>query len=248
MSTNHSKNLSPAIRRKNDAALRIPVILGALMFLSELWKQYMLYRVLRVPNAVWFFPAQLCDTPMYVCLFLGGWMIFRKEKSGDGFPGVCLTYLATFGLLAGAMSFLDTSGFREYGVLPLVVHSYSWHVVMVLMGLFAAAVLVRGRYRPDFSGAAGLFLGFLLLAGFWNRALSDRGAINMFYVNPKYRMEQVCFSDIARYLEANPGRLPVLTGNNEAILVYILAILLGAAVLGILLSALRAILGQPSTR
>ena len=76
------------------------------------------------------------------------------------------------------------------------------------------------RLLPSFSRITLLYILFALIAEYLNHILDPFGEINLFYINPDYRMEQIFFVKIGE-----------LYGNNSAILVYILATISGAGIL-----------------
>lgn len=210
---------------------------GTVLLVSELWKQLVINLVLQPAGsgayAVWYFPFQLCSTPMYVCLLLMPAVRAGKERLVYALD----TYLTTYGMLGGIFAFFDTSGFTELGYLPISVHSYLWHILLIGIGMLASYALIA-QQRSDFFGATALFLGNCLVAQLLNKGLGQFGTINMFYINPKYKMAQKYFGDIALYL-----------GNNPGILVYVLTILLGATTIYIALLCLSCFLrrsGQDS--
>jgi len=195
---------------------RILFITGILLLISELWKQYAVNVLLKAGGngyCHWYFPFQLCSTPMYVCLF------YPLIKKNEFLRSSALTYLSTYGLLAGLFAFADTGGFSELGYLPLTVHSWVWHIVQVLVGLFCMRMLKKEQSGGDFAGATGMFLTGCIIAGIINALVGDRGVINMFYINPRLPMQQIVFRDIAAY-----------AGNGCAIICYILCIIVGAMV------------------
>ena len=76
------------------------------------------------------------------------------------------------------------------------------------------------RLLPSFPRITLLYILFALIAEYLNHILDPFGEINLFYINPDYRMEQIFFVKIGK-----------LYGNNSAILVYILATISGAGIL-----------------
>lgn len=194
---------------------RILFITGILLLISELWKQYVINVSLQViPGGYdwWYFPFQLCSAPMYVCL------LFPLFEKRDSLRSAALSFLSCYGLLAGICAFLDTGGFTELGYLPLTVHSWVWHIVLILLGFYTA---VSAEEKEDnFFGATLFFLAGCAAAEIINALVGDRGVINMFYINPRYRMAQVVFRDIAAY-----------AGNGTAIISYLLCIIVGAMIL-----------------
>ena len=138
--------------------------------------------------------------------------------------------------------FFDTSG-MHYPLLILTVHSYLWHILLIVTGILSGIFLVQKsvpmtplscsknikrqptdassrRLLPSFPRITLLYILFVLIAEYLNHILDPFGEINLFYINPDYRMEQIFFVKIGE-----------LYGNNSAILVYILATISGAGIL-----------------
>ena len=187
---------------------------------SEVWKQLCLTFQLHGGQYQWpFFSFQLCDTPVYVCIVIG---ICKNRRLREAL----VTFLADYCLLAGIMAFLDTSGFREYGYLPLILHSYLWHIAMILLGLFSGVLLIRMKEKTGFGNWAEATLVYLVFCGvaeILNLTLCKFGPINMFYISPRYVMHQIVFRDL----------VPVL-GNNGTIVFYILMTVFGSFLVHIL--------------
>ncbi len=201
--------------RMRKHARTVFLVVGVLMLASELWKQLCLTFLLNGGRYQWaFFPFQLCSVFMYVCVLL--YLCWGTE-----FGNVLLVFMKDFVLLAGALAFCDTSGFREYGYLPLVVHSYCWHVLMVMTAVFAGIIAPREKRGTEslkrWIGAAAVYLVCCGIAEVLNLTLHRFGSINMFYISPKYRMQQIVFRDL----------VPAL-GNNGTILLYVLLTMAGA--------------------
>lgn len=144
-----------------------------------------------------------------------------------------LAFLMSYCLLGGVAVFADTSGL-QYPLPALTVHSWSWHILLLLIGLGAGIVYSRRLdadakniifsrtlshslpLRPFFH-ATLLYLCCCLAAEVFNLSLDRFGLINMFYINPHLQMQQVVFRDL----------VPII-GNLPAILIYIAATCLGA--------------------
>lgn len=201
---------------------------GIVMLVSEIWKQWTLTFYINNGQYIWwYFPFQLCSIPMYVCLLLGS---VRSEK----IQRILLTFLMDFGLLAGIFTFFDTSG-MQYTYLPLTIHSYTWHILLIMIGIQAGVTyqqLCRDSSKEtaksqkhfanhemnyDYLRSCGIYLGCVLLATIFNLAFSPLGVINMFYINPYLPMRQKVFGSIAAIL-----------GNNIGIIVYIGTTIAGA--------------------
>ncbi len=191
---------------------RFFLISGILMLASELWKQYTLtFPIGGGSYNWWYFPFQLCSIPMYVCLLLP-WVHSRRLRQ------VLTAFLVDFGMLGGIFAFFDTSG-MHYGYLPLTVHSFAWHILLILLGLAAALSDRCAAAWKDYAGSVCLYLACCLAATGINLLFDRHGTINMFYINPDYPMTQKVFSDIAAVL-----------GDTAGILIYISATLAGGAV------------------
>ena len=194
--------------------IRILFVIGIVLFLSEAWKQWCItFRIGNGSYDVAFFPFQLCSIPMYLCLLLP----FIK---GDRFRKAVLAFLSCFSLLSGIMAFLDTSGFVQYGWLPLVIHSYAWHVLLIVIGILSGIQRVLYEGVDGFSGAVILYLACCLIAELLNFVLGRSGFINMFYINPEYDMSQIVFRDIGRTI-----------GNPAVIIFYICMTITGAGMI-----------------
>lgn len=203
-------------------------ICAVLMFTSEIAKQLCLtFLVNKGTYDWWYFPFQLCSIPMYLLLFLS----FTTYKKEGRLHQACLAFLMTFGLLGGIAVFADTSGLH-YPLAVLTFHSYMWHILLITAGICAGITLLtqyrsvmdtrlclRYSWRP-FSDAVFLYLFACLLAEFLNLTFEKKGPVNLFYINPHYRMEQVVFRDL----------VPVL-GNGTVLLLYIAASIFASGIL-----------------
>ena len=204
------------------------------MLFSEIWKQITLtYQINGGAYYWWYFPFQLCSTPMYMCLVLGLAGYYMKDSPGKAIlTRGLLAYLMDFGLLAGIFAFLDTSG-MHYTFAPLTIHSFAWHFLMIFIGICAGRQAIKesqGRQTEEknsgdtslggFRFSALLYLIFCGIATIINLTCYKYGVINMFYISPKYVMNQVIARDF----------VPIL-GNTGAIIGYMLAPLVGAGLL-----------------
>lgn len=202
-------------------------VCGIIMLISEIWKQLVLTFIIGVGSYNWwYFPFQLCSIPMYVLLAYP-WLHRKNARL------TLLAFLMCYCLLSGIAVFADTSGLH-YPLPALTVHSYLWHIFLILLGITAGITYIRqllsDKKKALFSRALSaafplrpfiycscLYLACCLIAELLNLSLDEFGTINMFYINPDYRMQQVVFRDL----------LPIL-GNAGAILLYIASTVLGA--------------------
>lgn len=189
--------------------IRFFFICGTIMFLSEIWKQCCITFIINKHcYDWWYFPFQLCSIPMYVCLLLP----FVRENIRELF----LSFLMTFGLMGGIFTFFDTSGLH-YPYAPLTVHSYLWHILLIVIGITAGICRHKNNAAKKFHGSALFYLACCGLATVFNIAFHPYGNINMFYISPYYIMGQKVFKEIAG-----------ITGNVSGIVIYIAANLAGA--------------------
>lgn len=189
---------------------------GVFLLVTEVVKQLMLtFAVNGGKYYWWYFPWQLCSIPMYVCL----------AAAVGGSIDVCLSYLATFGLMGGVAAFFDTGGFVLDHPL-LTVHSYVWHFVIVGVGLYAAVKRKSFRFLPPLL----VYLGSAAIAEIINVAAFDAGCrpINMFYISPRYLFPLMILKEL----------VPVI-GNTATIAVYILVCIAAAFLLNALEKAIR---------
>lgn len=183
---------------------------GLTMALSEIWKQLSLtFLVNHGTYNWWYFPFQLCSLPMYLCLLL-------PFVPSDRIQNAFLTFFMDYGLLCGIFVFFDTSG-MHYSYTPLTVHSYVWHLLLILMGLAAGLSKCTKYTWQEFKDSTFCYLLGCLAATAFNLAFHHLGTINMFYISPYYPMQQRVFGQIAAAL-----------GNTFGILIYLAAIPVGA--------------------
>lgn len=191
---------------------RIYLICGLAMAASEIWKQLCLTFIVNHGHYYWwYFPFQLCSIPMYICLILPWAKSVRLRK-------VLLTFLMDFGMLGGVFTFFDTSGLH-YSYAPLTVHSFAWHILLILLGLAAGLSLESDYSWKGYGRCTALYGGTCIIATIFNMVFYRFGAINMFYISPHYYITQVIFKEIAELL-----------GNTAGIFIYIASIVSGAAV------------------
>lgn len=194
------------------------LICGIIMAASEIWKQWCLtFRVNHCAYDWWYFPFQLCSMAMYALLILP-WVKKQRIRT------LLLSFLMNYSLLGGIAVFADTSGLH-YPIPALTAHSYLWHILLITIGIAAGITrLIETEFSTlsyrDLKDSTFLYLGCCVIAGAVNQLFGFYGMINMFYINPDFEMQQVGFAAL----------VPVI-GNVPTIVVYILATMLGAAIL-----------------
>ena len=208
--------------RKLDSGkiLRILQLMGLMMLLAEVWKQWFCFHyVFGESISLWFFPWQLCSMAMY-CSFL---LPFLREK----YQNVVLAFLASFSFFAAIMALIVPSDMLRPQI-PLACHGFLYHCFMISESI-GAVLILKTRERVRFTPALILFLLMAAAAEVINVAghhiLHDiHIEPNMFYITPYYASTQVVFNSIANAL----GILP-------EILIYLLLIILMSYVFFLLL-------------
>lgn len=200
---------------------------GILMLASELWKQWTLTFIMNSGSYIWwYFPFQLCSIPMYVCLAAGllNSSFFRQhfpsiEVHADRICSLLSAFLMDFGLVGGIFTFFDTSG-MHYGYLPLTIHSYAWHILLIIIGCYSGLSQKTDHSFRGYRFSVILYLVCCTFATIFNLAFYRFGPINMFYISPHYYMHQKVFCHITDTL-----------GNGYGIAAYITASALGAGLI-----------------
>lgn len=181
---------------------------GVLLAAGEIYKQLFLYSVVNEGRYDWwYFPFQLCSTPMYLCLafpFLPRGKIRRTAA----------IYLQSFGFLGGIMALLEPSGLM-HPYWTLTLHGLLWHILLVFIGFYSTASGLAGKDKGCFLPALLLFFMFCALATAIN--IATLGRADMFYISPYYPVTQVIFHEISLVL-----------GIGLGIGVYLLSICAGA--------------------
>lgn len=219
-------------RHIRQTCARIPTcanfytLCGLLMLVSEIWKQLTLTFTVNHGNYSWWhFPFQLCSIPMYVCLTVG-FLSSKRPRSlipylkvhGDRLCSFLAAFLMDFGLLGGVFAFFDTSG-MHYGYLPLTIHSFAWHILLVILGCYSGLNKNTCRTLSGYGFSVMLYLVCCGIATIFNLIFHQFGMVNLFYISPHYYMQQKVFSQIADTF-----------GNGFGIAAYIAASIAGAGI------------------
>ncbi|MCI8293709.1 MAG: YwaF family protein [Hespellia sp.] len=195
--------------------------IGLILGLSECWKQWCLtWQLNQGVYQWWYFPFQLCSIPMYLCLLLP---LFKQPKIRQ----IIFSFLSDFCLLSGIFAFFDTSG-MHYDFFPLTVHSFTWHVLLIIIGIAAGRSLENTLQWTACAGSILLYLICCSIATLCNLLLQPIGNINLFYISPLHPMNQVVFSDLAAFL-----------GNSTGIFLYIASTIFGAILFHVFWRILR---------
>ena len=188
---------------------KIFFICGIVMICSEIWKQWVLTGLNGGQYDWWYFPFQLCSLPMYLLALI-------PIARNSGVRRSIYTFLMDYCMICGIFVFFDISG-MIYPTLSLTIHSFSWHIVLLGLGITAG---ISGSADYTFKGflkGSAIFWGGCIIAELFNFFFHRLGSINMFYISPYFQMDQMVFRFFARNF-----------GNLVGIIIYIAAITLGA--------------------
>lgn len=203
-----ANHLAGKCKHNPSKAVSIMTVCGIILALGEIYKQLFLYMIVNKGHFDWwFFPFQLCSTPMYLCLSLP---IIEKYPSLR--QTVC-TYLQDFCLLGGVMALLEPSGLL-YPYWVLTLHGLIWHIILIFLGLFCGLAGVSGHRIREYAKTLLLLGAFCLIAFGIN--VATKGQADMFYISPYYPITQIFFNQIS-----------VKFGTLAGILVYLSSICLG---------------------
>ncbi len=193
-------------RREERFLLRLIFLLGVVMLVMEVWKQWFVRTyVYPGPVNLWFFPWQLCSMAMY-CAVLTPWVRERLQNT-------LLVFLSSFSLFAAVIALVIPSDMLRPQIL-FASHGFLYHGIMLVEAL--AAMLVLRRREAKFRPALLLFLGMAAVAEAVNvtahALLHDiHREPNMFYITPYYPSTQVVLHDIAVALGILPEIILYLT-------------------------------------
>ena len=209
-----SAGLAILLRKQPEERLtRLIGVLGALMILAEIGKQWFVRRYVYPNGATWFFPWQLCSIAMYASVLVP----VLRGKARDAL----LVFLGSFSLLAAAVALL-VPGDMLRPQIALFCHSFAYHAVMAAESITAICLLVRREKKAPFLPALVLFLVTAAVSEVINVVchtfFGDRPPVaNMFNITPYHPTTQPVFHQIAVSL----GILP-------EIILYLGVIVLGS--------------------
>ncbi len=192
---------------------RLIFCIGIFLLLCELYKQlFYAFCIGQRGYKWWIFPFQMCSVPMYLCL------IAPLLKPGK-LTKAMYSFMMIYNLLGGFITFFEPSGIN-LSYWGLTLHAYTWHMVLVFVGLFLNFAGFGGHKLRDYWAASATFVALCAIAFCINVLLSDvsGGTVNMFFVGPA-NSSLVVFKDIA-----------ARWGWYASTLLYIPAVCLGAYV------------------
>ncbi len=183
--------------------IRLMHVLGLIMILAEVWKQWFCLRYVYPGGSLWFFPWQLCSMAMYCSFF----MIYVKEK----YQNVLLVFLCSFSFFSAIIALAVPADMLRPQI-PLTLHGFIYHGIIILESLIAVLILKqrRARYavfprqavKISFANAAFLYLIMSVIAEIINcighYLLPDHlPEPDMFYITPFYPSTQPVCADVA---------------------------------------------------
>ena len=215
---------------KND---RIILFTGILLSVMEFIKQLFLYFIVfNMHYDVWYFPFQLCSTPMYLCLFYG---LSASASKGKTKRTVAL-FIQDFGVLGGIMALLVHDGFTWTDYPLLTLHGYLWHIILILLGIFIFKNRLSYTKKKDFLKTVPLFLILSAVAELINIILSSESAdCDMFYISPFHPSSQPVFH-----------QLDLVIGRIPGIFMYLACVISGAFIIHLIFCWLDRKLGGAS--
>lgn len=170
---------------------QIVFAVGLVLVLLETYKQLFYFFVVNDREYYWWiFPFQLCSIPIYLCVIAP---LLRDGR----LKATLYDFIGSFGLLGGVIVYAATSG-MIYKFWTLTLHSYTWHFLLIFVGLLLGLTGNVGTQKHGFRRTVFMYLGLCVIALcinliFWERA---GGNINMFYIGPMITYQPV-FHDIS---------------------------------------------------
>lgn len=175
---------------------RLLLLCGVCLAAGEIYKQLFLYLIVNEGSYDWwYFPFQLCSTPMYLCL------IFPFLPRGKVRDAVSV-YLQSFGFLGGIMALLEPSGLM-HPYWTLTLHGLLWHIMLIFIACCCTASGLTSQKSSGILPALPLFFLFCLMAMAVN--IFTGGRADMFYISPYYPVTQVVFHEISIAAGIGPG-------------------------------------------
>ena len=225
--------LARHLSRAHAGQAAVLPVCGIILAVSEIYKQLFLYYIVNGGSFDWwYFPFQLCSVPMYLCLLLPLTKKAGLTRTSQAF----LTFIQDYGFLGGVMALAEPSGLM-HPYWTLTLHGLLWHLLLLFMGFFCAQSGLGGRSRARFLYALPLFLFCCAAATAVNILSHPYGNADMFYISPYYPNGQAVFHQIALAVGTLPGNL-----------LYLLSIILGAAIIHLLLGRVSSRGSQASSR
>lgn len=182
------------LRKLGDKGNRIMLMsLGFFLIVCEVYRQlFYYYHIGQGTYPWWIFPFQMCDVPMYLCILAP---LLKPGKVRQSM----YNFMMSYNLLGGFMAFIEPSGI-VHGYWTLTLHAFTWHMLLVFIGLYLAFSDRGKKTMADYRSASVTFIILCVLAFLINLLLRDvsGGAVNMFFVGPS-NSSLVVFQQISEY-------------------------------------------------
>ena len=170
--------------RRHDKAVDDAVVFffGAMLLVSEVYKQFFWLIKLEWRYNFGNLPFQFCDVPCWV-MFIAPF--FKEGKIKDAL----YKFLAFYGLLAGTavMAYPDGCLTTEY--ITMLVHTMLWHSSMVIVGIYVIVAKGYGvNFKKELLPGLCVYTFFLSLALILNETVGRKvdGYFNLFYISSRY--------------------------------------------------------------
>lgn len=183
------------LRKTSERANRYLLFgIGLFLALAELYKQ--LFYTFYIGGGKYpfdRFPFQLCSIPMYVCLVVP-WLKEGRLKQ------TLYTFAASFGFMGGFVSYFSPESMC-LSYVTLTLHSFTWHMLLVFIGLYLFFTGRAGKTKKDFLFALIAYLVCCFIAFLINVACyhTDGADVNMFFVGPKPSPLVICRDIVAKF-------------------------------------------------
>ena len=168
--------------------------IGIFLLLAEIYKQ--LFYTFYIGKGNYQFdriPFQLCSMSMYLCL-IAPWLKQGRLKQ------TLYTFIASFGFMGGFVSYFSPESMcLNYWALTL--HSFTWHMLLIFLGLYLFFTGRAGKGLKDFPPVIGMYLVFCLMAFSINLACYHCPGkdVNMFNLGPKPSQLVICRDIVKKF-------------------------------------------------
>ena len=130
---------------------------------------------------------------MYLCL-IAPWLKQGRLKQ------TLYTFIASFGFMGGFVSYFSPKSMcLNYWALTL--HSFTWHMLLIFLGLYLFFTGRAGKGLKDFPPVIGMYLVFCVMAFSINLACYHCPGkdVNMFNLGPKPSQLVICRDIVKKF-------------------------------------------------
>lgn len=170
--------------RRHDKAVDDSVVFffGALLLVSEVYKQFFWLIKLEWRYDFGNLPFQFCDVP--------SWVMFIAPLCKEGkVKDALYKFLAFYGLLAGIAVMSYPDGCMTTNYITMLVHTMLWHSTMVIVGIYV--IIAKGygvNYKKELLPGLCTYSFFFTIALVLNETVGRKvnGYFNLFYISSRY--------------------------------------------------------------